>query len=263
MIDYYEFLQISPHADAETVHRVYRYLAARFHPDNPKSGDSNLFCMVKAAYDVLSDPAKRADYDSARRSQPVDTEPYSSSVDFMDDMDGELNRRLAVLAVLYSRRRTKPDQPDVSLMEIEDRMGFPREYLDFTLWYLTKKRFVTRTDNALFTLTADGVDFVETQRASIPALNKMLTAETTFSGTETGDLKAISEGTRRTRAAAARVTQADSGQASIILPTEPVPAALPAESAPTTEWHPGMPDRRKNRGDRRTGNSTGGRRSTD
>ena len=30
MIDYYEFLQISPHADAETIHRVYRYLAAAY-----------------------------------------------------------------------------------------------------------------------------------------------------------------------------------------------------------------------------------------
>jgi curved DNA-binding protein CbpA len=29
MIDYYEFLQISPHADADTIHRVYRYLAMR------------------------------------------------------------------------------------------------------------------------------------------------------------------------------------------------------------------------------------------
>src|SRR6266702_8690906 len=34
MIDYYEFLQISPHADNETIHRVYRYLAGRLHPDN-------------------------------------------------------------------------------------------------------------------------------------------------------------------------------------------------------------------------------------
>lgn len=253
MIDYYEFLQISPHADSETVHRVYRYLAARFHPDNPKSGDSNLFCMVKAAYDVLSDPGKRAEYDIARRSQPVDSEPFSSQVDFMDDMEGELNRRLAVLAVLYSRRRTKPDQPDVTLMEIEDRMGFPREYLDFTLWYLTKKRFVTRTDNAQFTLTADGVDFVETQRVSIPALNKMLTAETPFSGPETADNNAISVGGRRTKPASAPVTQSGPGQPSIILPTEPAPAV---------EWRPGMPDRRKNK-DRRAGNSTGGRRSTD
>ena len=38
-LDYYEFLQISPHADYETIHRVYRYLASRFHPDNPDTGD--------------------------------------------------------------------------------------------------------------------------------------------------------------------------------------------------------------------------------
>ena len=38
-IDYYEFLQISPNADQDTIHRVYRFLAARFHPDNPDSGD--------------------------------------------------------------------------------------------------------------------------------------------------------------------------------------------------------------------------------
>ena len=180
MIDYYEFLQISPHADPETVHRVYRYLAGRFHPDNPESGDANLFCLVKAAYDVLSDPAKRAEYDTTRRNQPVEAEPFCSSVDFMDDLEGELNRRVAVLAVLYRRRRTNPDGPEVTLVEIEARMGFPRDYLDFTLWYLVKKRYVTRTDNAQFTLTAEGVDFVETQRGSIPVLNKMLTTGSTF-----------------------------------------------------------------------------------
>ena len=57
-------------------------------------------------------------------------------------MDGELNRRLAVLAVLYYRRRTNPSFPEVPLSEIEERMGFPRDYLDFTLWYLQKKGYV-------------------------------------------------------------------------------------------------------------------------
>ncbi|UWZ84829.1 DnaJ domain-containing protein [Occallatibacter riparius] len=253
MIDYYEFLQISPHADAETVHRVYRYLAARFHPDNPKSGDSSLFCLVKSAYDVLSDPGKRAEYDAARRNQLVEVEPLSSSVDFMDDLEGELNRRLAVLAVLYSRRRTRPDVPEVSLMDIEDRLGFPRDYLDFTLWYLVKKQYLTRTDNAQYTLTADGVDFVEAQRINIPTLNKMLTAESGFSNADAVGLKAIAEGARHSKPAAARVTQAGPGQTPIILPNE---------LTPDTRWHPGMPDRRKNGGNRR-GNSTGGRRSTD
>ena len=37
--EYYELLQISPNAEAETVHRVYRLLAARYHPDNPHTGN--------------------------------------------------------------------------------------------------------------------------------------------------------------------------------------------------------------------------------
>ncbi len=172
MVDYYEFLQISPNADAETVHRVYRYLAARLHPDNPTSGDAEQFKLLKTAYDVLSDGARRAEYDaSRRRSSP---EPYSSMVDFMDSLEGELNRRLAVLAVLYHRRRTNAHMAEVSLAEIEGRMGFPRDYIDFTLWYLQKKGYIAKADNAQFTLTADGVDFVEKERGDLPSLNKML-----------------------------------------------------------------------------------------
>jgi hypothetical protein len=175
MIDYYEFLQISPHADVETIHRVYRFLAARLHPDNPESGDAELFLLLKTAYDVLSHPASRAEYDASRRNQPYTPIPLSTSVDFMDSLEGELNRRLAVLAVLYHRRRTNPHMPEVPLAEVELRMGFPRDYLDFTTWYLVKKGYVTRADNAEFALTADGVDFVEAQRLHLPVLNKMLT----------------------------------------------------------------------------------------
>jgi DnaJ-like protein len=174
MIDYYEFLQISPNADAETIHRVYRFLAARLHPDNPESGDAEMFLLLKAAYDVLAYPESRAEYDARRNKQPYTPIPLSTSVDFMDSLEGELNRRLAVLAVLYHRRRTSPHMPEVPLAEIELRMGFPRDYLDFTTWYLVKKGYVTRADNAEFTLTAEGVDFVEAQRVQFPVLNKML-----------------------------------------------------------------------------------------
>ena len=59
--------------------------------------------------------------------------------------------------------------------EIERRMGFPRDYLDFTTWYLAKKGYIVRADNSDFTLTAEGVDYIETQRASLPVLNKLLT----------------------------------------------------------------------------------------
>lgn len=175
-VDYYEFLQISPHADQDTIHRVYRFLAARFHPDNPHSGNAELFSQLKTAYDVLSNPVHRSEYDAVRAKDAPQAVPLSVSIDFMDGMDGELNRRLAVLAVLYFRRRANAYAPEVALAEIEVRMGFPRDYLDFTIWYLHKKGYITRGDNSDLSLTAQGVDFVETQRVTIPILNKLLTS---------------------------------------------------------------------------------------
>ena len=176
--DYYEFLQISPNAEVDTIHRVYRFLAVRLHPDNPETGDAEKFFLLKQAYDVLSDPARRVEYDAARKVDGAQTVPLSTTIDFMDSMEGELNRRLGVLALLYIQRRTNPYTPEVSLLEVEHRMGFPRDYLEFTAWYLRNKGFITRSDNSDFTLTAEGVDFVESQRVNIPILNRLLTTGT-------------------------------------------------------------------------------------
>jgi Mn-dependent DtxR family transcriptional regulator len=132
-----------------------------------------MFNQLKIAFDVLADPARRSAYDNARRQHP--RQPLSSTIDFMDDLEGELNRRVAVLALVYHRRRTSPNMPEVTLAQIEERMGFPRDYLDFTLWYLQKKGYVTKTDDAQYTLTAEGVDFVERERGKLPTLHRLLT----------------------------------------------------------------------------------------
>jgi curved DNA-binding protein len=175
--DYYEFLQISPSAEADTIHRIYRFLAARLHPDNQDTGDAKKFFLLNQAYDVLSDPERRAAYDETRRAPA----PLSSKIDFMDNMEGELNRRLAVLTVLYFQRRSNPYEPQVPFREIEKRLGFPRDYLEFTAWYLRTKKFIQRADNSDFTITAEGVDFVETQRVNLPVLDKLLTTGEGFS----------------------------------------------------------------------------------
>ncbi len=198
--NYYEFLQISPHAEPDTIHRVYRFLAGRFHPDNPETGDADKFFLLKQAYDVLSDPAHRAKYDATYEKDAPPTDPLSTSIDFMDDIEGELNRRLGVLALLYIQRRSNPGKPEVSLMEVEVRMGFPRDYLEFTTWYLQKKGFITRADNSDFALTAEGVDFVEAQRGNIPVLNKLLTSGI---GSSAADSAATDNASRPPRKAAA------------------------------------------------------------
>lgn len=176
ILDYYEFLQISPNAEPATIHRVYRFLAGRLHPDNPGTGNAEKFRLLKQAFDVLSDPERRAEYDATYKKEAPQPIPLSTSIDFMDNINGELNRRLAVLALLYIQRRTNPFKPEVSLGEVEARMGFPRDYLYFTTWYLSNKKYITQADNSDFTLTALGVDFVESNRANVPVLNRLLTS---------------------------------------------------------------------------------------
>ena len=65
MIDPYEQLGVPRSADAETIKRAYRKLAKQLHPDlNPgNAGVERRFKDISAAYDLLSDPDKRARFD--------------------------------------------------------------------------------------------------------------------------------------------------------------------------------------------------------
>jgi curved DNA-binding protein len=174
--DHYEFLQISPNAQPETIQRVYRFLAARFHPDNTQTGDPEKFLLLNQAFEVLSDPERRAEYDANLRKKQTQPSPVFESVDFLDGIEGEVNRRLAVLSLLYRRCRANVHDPKISLRDLETAMGFPREYLDFTTWYLKTKKYITREDNSDFALTALGVDYVESNSSKLPMLCKLLNA---------------------------------------------------------------------------------------
>lgn len=63
--DFYEILGISKNADASEIKKAYRKKAIEFHPDkNPgnKEAEEN-FKLAAEAYEVLSDPQKKAKYD--------------------------------------------------------------------------------------------------------------------------------------------------------------------------------------------------------
>ena len=65
IIDYYEVLGLEADASDEEIKKAYRSLAKAFHPDtstHPKAKER--FLAISAAYDVLSDPDSKRDYDS-------------------------------------------------------------------------------------------------------------------------------------------------------------------------------------------------------
>src|ERR1700750_1942206 len=66
--DYYKALGVAKDADAGAIKKAYRKLAVQLHPDkNPGDAAAEArFKEVSEAYDVLSDSAKRAEYDEAR-----------------------------------------------------------------------------------------------------------------------------------------------------------------------------------------------------
>jgi len=173
-VDYYEFMQLSPAADAETVHRVYRMLAQRYHPDNKESGNEELFKRLVKAYRVLSDPEQRAGYDVehglARRLRwRIFDQPNAAA-----GVEAERRKRHGVLSLLYAKRLAQPEQPAMSLHELEDLLNCPREHLQFTLWYLKENAWITRTDNGRYSITAKGVDQAEQAGAPSPDSTRLL-----------------------------------------------------------------------------------------
>lgn len=61
-MDYYQTLGVAKNATPDEIKKAYRKLASQHHPD--KGGDTVRFQEIQTAYDTLSDPQKRQEYDN-------------------------------------------------------------------------------------------------------------------------------------------------------------------------------------------------------
>ena len=159
--DYYEVLQVSDSAELETINRVYRIFAQRYHPDNQDTGNEARFREITEAYHVLSHPERRAQYDATNQKRRKDRwRLVSSAGQSENDFELEQVVRLTVLEVLYTKRRLEPHDPGIYPRELEKMIGRPREHLEFTIWYLNQKKLINSDDSRIF-LTADGAEYLE------------------------------------------------------------------------------------------------------
>jgi DnaJ-class molecular chaperone len=97
-MDHYQTLGVSPQADQKEIKKAFRKLAMKHHPD--KGGDENEFKKIQSAYDTLSDPQKRQQYDNPNPFENYQGgDPFGQGSPFAD-----------IFSDIFGQRRTRQPQ---------------------------------------------------------------------------------------------------------------------------------------------------------
>ena len=163
LLDCYEIMQLSPKANADTIHRVHRILAQRYHPDTPDTGNSEMFIRVTAAARILSDPEQRAKYDARYHATRQLHWKIFDQAEAANGPQAERAKRKGILGLLYAKASHDIERGSMTAVDFEEMLGCPREHLQAALWYLKGKGYIQRGDNGRFTITVAGFDEMESQ----------------------------------------------------------------------------------------------------
>ncbi|MER8696311.1 DnaJ domain-containing protein [Mesorhizobium opportunistum] len=167
-IDYYEVLEVSPNANSETLERVFRYFAMRYHPDNQATGNEARFSEIVEAHNTLKDPVKRAQYDIQYKDHAGLSRELSEEAGNTKGMERDVVIQARLLALLYVKRRQDVNNPGIGDVELERLSGCPREHLEFHLWYMKAKGWIARIENGTMAITVEGIDRANSEHRRDP-----------------------------------------------------------------------------------------------
>lgn len=162
--DYYELLQLSPNADANTIERVFRHLAKTYHPDNAESADNARFNLIVEAHNALSNPETRAGYDVKYQDYWNRKWKLASEASDGSSFNEDKVTRERLLSLLYVQRRRDMNNPGMGEYEVARLLRIPVELVEFHVWYLKAKGWVERHVTGQLAISAIGVDQVEQSR---------------------------------------------------------------------------------------------------
>lgn len=161
--DHYAVLGVDTKATADTIHKAYSALAAKFHPRNSETRDQSKYEAVTRAFEVLSDPEARRAFDNQLpKLQPTSAHAFGGRR-FFESINAENDRRLCILCLLYDRRRQNPASPTLLLRDMEAMVNFNFDSLQFSLWYLKQRALVITDDKSSLQITAEGMEYLESR----------------------------------------------------------------------------------------------------
>lgn len=127
----YDELEVPTDATERDIKKAYKRSAAKHHPDK-STGDTKKFQVIKLAYDVLSDPQRRAKFDETgevdtnKKGDPIEerlTQLFTSIIndesftgDIIDNAVDIVNKALGDLMVAIDKAQSKIDK-------LEKRLG--------------------------------------------------------------------------------------------------------------------------------------------
>lgn len=156
--DHYEVLGIDPKADTAAIQKAYSQLVKQQREENPS--DQERLSALHQAYEILSDVQLRREFDKVKGVSEVDI-PKFSGESFFSSLSNENNLRVALLCVLYDRRRSRPTRPSLSVRHLETLIAADGERIFFVLWYLKQRNFAMSDDKSSLQITVEGMDFLE------------------------------------------------------------------------------------------------------
>ncbi len=175
--DYYIVLGIEPRSDSETIQTAYSKLAQKYHPNNGETGDIEKFDLVNAAYEILSDPALRLEFDKLKGLDQDTGNPTFSGAEFFEALKRGAVLRSAVLCLLCDRRRLKSTKPTMSPREVETMLHTTNDELIFVVWYLKQRGLAISDDKSNLQISAEGLDYLENNPPSAEAVMQMVRPE--------------------------------------------------------------------------------------
>lgn len=93
--NYYDILQVNQNASPEIIEKAYKTLAKKYHPDlqpeeNKKQAEE-ILKDINEAYEILSNPISKADYDNTLKERYVSEEDYESLYNQNEALKSKLN----------------------------------------------------------------------------------------------------------------------------------------------------------------------------
>jgi hypothetical protein len=158
--DHYEVLAVDHKANTDAIQSAYARLAAKYHPKTGTTPDPEKFDAINLAYEVLSDPQLRLEFNKIK-GIGGDDKPRFSGRSFFELYGRDSRLRVALLCVLYDRRRLKPFTPSLSMRHLESILNTGTVELNFALWYLKQREMVSADDKSSLQITTVGMDYLQ------------------------------------------------------------------------------------------------------